>query len=299
MPRSLRKIYALAKDPPALPNHSDHMVRLFKDWRKLLDRDDCQEADIQRFLEVNPCFLPYKWRPFVHGEDNPMSSAVVSQPELPGLKRKAPDFLYFSGHSSEIIAVFVEIESPKKQWFTRSGQPTSALTQASHQLTEWKEWFSDSVNRTRFEKDYRVNDYALRNRQFSQHYFLILGRRQDIESPVAKRQRKFVQREAEAWMTYDRLKPSWEFDDSVTVKLHRDGPDNRFEAIHVSPFLPLGPLQIQNYRELLGLEDAIRINKVISAERRAFLIRRLPYWREWYDKTGGFGVFPAEDISGE
>lgn len=261
---------------------------------------DLNEKHVQLFLEENVCLLPAPHGAFRQGHGNPLSQTVVSQPELSGLKCKVPDFMYFTGNSGEITAVFIEIESPNKKWFTKKNQQTAELTQASNQLTEWKAWFDDPANIIKFENDYRVRDYSpLNNRFFSQKYILVYGRRKDIGSPAANKQRQHLQRENEKWMTYDRLYVCHDFDDSPTVKLDRSGPDTQFRVMHIPSSFKLGPCQYKDYHELVGLEKSVHENKHISEERKIFLVDRLAYWKTWYESDHNVGAINGNDFLGE
>src|SRR4051812_43221948 len=88
------------------------------DWWALLNKPDVTESDVQVFLEQHLCLLPFNELPLNHGNGRALSNAVITQPVLSGLKSKRPDFLYFTGNSGEVKAVFIEIESPTKRWFT-------------------------------------------------------------------------------------------------------------------------------------------------------------------------------------
>jgi hypothetical protein len=279
---------------------SEYSSQVLTTWNALLEKSGVTEKDFQDFLEKNPCLLPFNGMPLTHGNGRPLSSAVVTQPKLPGLKTKVPDFLYFTGNSAEITAVFIEIESPKKQWFTSLGQPTAELTQAANQINTWKTWFSDPANVIAFERDYGVRDYPpLNNRIFRQEYILVIGRRDDISDPTLKKSRSSLQRENETWMTYDRLAASQHFFDAVTVRLDCSGISPVFRVCHVPPILKLGPHHYPDYHHLVGIQDAINANPGISMQRKQFLVSRLQYWCEWYKNQKGVVVTRGADLRGE
>lgn len=279
---------------------TEYSSKVSTEWSALLNNPQATEKDMQQFLETNPCLLPFNEVPLNHGKGKALSSAIVTQPILTGLKTKRPDFLYFTGNSAEITAVFIEIESPKKQWFTCNGQPTAELTQAASQITSWKTWFDDPINIQAFERDYRVRDYPpLINRHFRQEYILVIGRRDDITDLSSVSMRSNLQRENETWMTYDRLTVSRHFFDAVTVRLDCSGNSPVFRVCCVPTILKLGPHHYPNYHHLVGLEDAINANPEIPSDRKKFLTSRLPYWENWYKGQNGIVVTNGADFKGE
>ncbi len=292
--------YTMDLSVPCNLTDAEYSSQVLTAWRALLNATGVTEKDIQQFLEKNPCLLPFNEMPLNHGNGRALSSAVVTQPKLPGLKTKVPDFLYFTGSSAEITAVFIEIESPEKKWFTTGGQPTAELTQAANQITSWKTWFEDPINILAFERDYLVRDYPpLNDRIFRQEYLLVIGRRRDIDDPTFIKLRSNLQRENETWMTYDRLAVSQHFFDAVTVRLDCSGTSPVFRVCCVLPILKLGPHQYPNYHHLVGLQDAINANPEISTQRKQFLVSRLGYWSNWHKSQKGLVVTSGADFRGE
>lgn len=284
---------------PANISIGKYRQHVMKDWEALLDDQDVNEEKVQKFLEMHPSMLPFNQIPLAHGNYHPLSEAVVSQPVLSGLKAKVPDFLYFTGNSGEITAVLIEIECPSKTWFTKKGQQTATLTQAANQIKTWKTWFSDPVNIQAFERDYLVRNYGpLNERTFKQEYILVIGRRKDIPDPTLNKTRHHLQGPSETWMTYDRLTFSPHWKDAVTVKLSRSGVTPEFRVLHVPPMIKLGPHHYPNYRKLSDLEDAIKANRLISKDRKNFLLTRLPYWENWYSQNNTFATL-GPDFAGE
>ncbi|WP_237228807.1 Shedu anti-phage system protein SduA domain-containing protein [Rubinisphaera sp. JC750] len=292
--------YIMDRSVPPNTTNAQYHTYVTEEWNKLLGTPGIDEKQMQEFLEKHPCLLPFGEMPLGHGNNHPLSSAVVTQPVLPGLKSKVPDFLYFTGNSGEITVVLIEIESPGKKWFTKTGQQTAELTQAANQISSWKAWFADPLNTQTFERDYMVRGYsALNNREFRQKYILVIGRRDDITDTTLNRTRHHLQPVNETWMTYDRLTCSPHWDDAVTVKLDRSGVTPQFTVIHTPPMLRLGPSHYPNYSKLEGLEAAIEANPLISRDRKNFLLKRIPYWRDWQTQTGGIATVNGGDFSGE
>lgn len=286
---------------PANLTSGQYFSHVTDEWTKLLDLPGVDEKQVQAFLEEHPCLLPFGEIPLANRIGHPLSSAVVTQPVLPGLKSKVPDFMYFTGNSGEIKAVFIEIESPSKKWFTKSGQKTAELTQAECQIKSWKAWFSDPANVLAFERDYLVRNYGAHydRRTFIQEYILVIGRRCDISDPTLINTRHQLQGEQETWMTYDRLQCSPHWNDAVTVRIDRSGTSHQFLTSHVPPMLKLGPHHYPKYHRLDGVENAIKNNTLMSQERQTFLLSRIPYWQKWLADNGGIGCVNGRDFDGE
>lgn len=135
---------------------------ILREWDTLLSSDESKsEAAVRSFLERHPCMVPGSRGLFGDGHHAPFPAAVISQPVLPGLERRVPDFLWFAMNSESIYPVLVEIEAPSKRWFTTSGKQTEQLTQALDQLAEWKTWFSRPQNLAQF-VDYYTLDRRFR-----------------------------------------------------------------------------------------------------------------------------------------
>jgi hypothetical protein len=66
----------------------------------------------------------------VGGHHGAFPNAVISKPELPGLRRPVPDFMWITKVSGLVYPVMIEIETPAKKWFTAAGIQTHALSQA-------------------------------------------------------------------------------------------------------------------------------------------------------------------------
>ena len=251
-------------------------------WPRILNSSmQNDEAQFQSFLERHPVLLPNCFDCFRCGA-TPMLSAYFTQPELPGFRAKRPDFLTVVWDSDSVVVMLVEIEAPAKRWTTKSGTPSSALTQAIDQLHQWKAWFREPENVLQFQKLYRLDQVVLDKRQFEQRYALIYGRRSEATaSPNFAKKRRLLAQPDEILMTYDRLRPSSRMGDSPTVRLDRSRQDHRLTVAHVPPTLRIGPYNADQLVQLAGLRDAIASNELISRERRAFLARRMDYWEDW------------------
>ena len=60
--------------------------------------------------------------------------------------------------------------------------------------------------------------------------------------------------------------------------------EHYYEVKFVPPTLQLGPNSSERLIRIKGFSKAINNNKEISPERKAFLLKRLDYWKSWERK---------------
>lgn len=252
-------------------------------WPALLDDSTKQddESAFQKFLERHPCLLPNSYTHFQRGA-RPLAGGVFTQPELPGFRAKRPDFMLMSVDSGAVVVLLIEIEAPGKPWSTVAGTQSSKLVQARDQLAQWKTWFREPTNQLQFHDLYRLDSKLMRSRQLEVRYVLVYGRREELVSkPAFAKKRSEIAGEDEIIMTYDRLHPSRRISDIPTLKHNRKGAEDQFEVVSVPPTLWLGPDTAREYATWLNMRGAVESNRLISDERRSFLLRRLDYWDDW------------------
>ena len=209
----------------------------------------------------------------------PVMSALISRPPLPSYDRRIPDFMWVSTNSEIDEPVLVEIEAPDKRWFTKSGAQTAHLTQALGQIADWKAWMGVPRNVEAFKAFYKLDRLAWQRRRFRPAYLLIYGRRAEASAtPALTQRRSHLHADDVISMTFDRLRPNPNANQTVCVKAVASG---RFVAISVPPTLTWSPLLAEDRAMILGLDAAIEANHCITPERQQFLIRRLAYWNEW------------------
>ena len=114
-------------------------------------------------------------------------------------------------------------------------------------------------------------------------FSLVYGRRSELdEQPDLARQRGSLLSGDAELMSFDRLLDPQYIDtrmkDAVTVRATGDG---RYHAEYVPPVFSLGPVLAERLLVIDGWEEAIEKNPDISNERKMFLQRRIPYWKEW------------------
>jgi hypothetical protein len=237
----------------------------------------------QKLLERYPILIPGMGIDSILpvGHNGIFPQGVITQPILPGLAAKRPDFCVMSYDSATLYATFIEIESPCKRWATRSGQSTAQLTQALQQLRDWSIWFSDPLNSARFLQDYHIPSDINSGRDFAQHYVLIYGRRQELWAARFGKKRNRLQKPNEMIMTWDRIQPHSYPCDLFTLRI---GP-NGYHVVRVPPTLTLGPHSARDHALLLDRTQAIDDSIDIPEERRAFIKERWSYWDEWSKRS--------------
>lgn len=276
-----RKSYELIT-PPALPvGWDEYSARVERKLHGLLDESECEERVYQQLFVHHPCLLPWMYGTFGGGHHGLIHGSVISQPRLTGLvQARQPDFLMISRDTSSVFAILFEIESPGKRWFTQAGQPTAQLTQAINQLRQWKDWFEQPGNNERFLREFRVPEH-FGSRRFEQRYFLIFGRRKELQDSGLARQRSQHQKHDEHFLSYDHLAANPELRDAVTVNVDAQG----YRAVAVQPTIRLGPMQASDHCMVRDKENAVDASDIPSG-RAKFLKERWSYWDRWATSSG-------------
>lgn len=283
--------YKLAEGPKPL-SFVEYESELSCSFRKLLDSDPI-EPDVQTFLVKNPCLVPGAWTPGSISGHYPLHCSLITRPLLPGFDARIPDFMWIATHSDSWFPTLIEIEKPSKRVFKADGVPRADFTQARNQLAQWRTWFNDPANRLKFQKDYDIPGDWIKYRGMRLHMILIYGRRREFESDSAlsKQRGSLITGVDEEVMSFDRLTPDPELTDAITVRASGLG---RFVAVAVSPTLTLGPILAERLLVIDGLDEAIESSASLSVERKKFLKSRLPYWREWAQRSAK-GIVKGRD----
>ena len=275
------------EEGPAPPPFDVYAAGADEAYRQLLE-DSGSEATLQEFLERNPCFVPGTWSPGAPSGHAPLHLAVISQPELPGLRSRKPDFMWIASDSARWYPMLIEIERSDKRLFRKDGVPTGEFTQARNQLAQWRAWLSEPSNVQKFLLDYGIPSDFSRLRIMQPHFILVYGRRAEFETDaeLSKHRSALITAPDESLISLDRLHADSNCWNAITVKASGYG---RFKALHVMPTLALGPVHADRLSYIDGLDEIIMADSRISSERRAFLMKRLRYWRDW-------GADPAKGI---
>ncbi|MEU6225030.1 Shedu anti-phage system protein SduA domain-containing protein [Streptomyces sp. NPDC047042] len=232
---SLPNVEAGSNPPsPAPLPWETYAAWLKPEWERFLQ--SCHnEPDMQDFLERHPCLLPGATDNVGGGGHHGATFfAVIRQPLLKGLgPDRLPDFMWVRRSTGVIHPICIEIENPKKNWFTKGaretpGVPTAELTQALDQLIEWKVWFSKEENQSIFKKMYAPNHTHWR---VEPEYVLVYGRDAEFRDGTSRHanptymreKRDHMRRSNEHFWTYDRLRPIEEGGIYATLTRHESG----------------------------------------------------------------------------
>lgn len=270
--------YRIEPGPPAVP-FDLYARQVLSEWQALLEQTP-DEPTTQRFLEQHPALVPGSLSPGGATCGSHVSSLLFSQPTLPGLDARQPDFMWLTSTSDTWYPVLIEIESPSKRLFRRDGVPTAEFTQARNQLNQWRSWFSVPANQLKFQHDYAVPEYWTYRRSMSLHMILVYGRRREFyQNPSLTRQRgSLLAGSDEELMSFDRLAPDHYLHDAITVRATGNG---RYQALSIPPTFKLGPSHPERLAFVDGINEAIDSTDGWSAERRSFVKSRIPYWQSW------------------
>jgi hypothetical protein len=280
---SFKVAYKQEKGPAGL-SFADYAFRLEHDYTQLIEADP-SESDVQDFLEKNPSLVPGAWTPGTHSGHYPLHCALITQPLLPGLRSRRPDFMWIATHSQTWFPTLIEIESPKKRIFLKSGSPTSAFTEARNQLAQWRTWFNDTANVRQFTNSYGIPAEYERFRTRRLHMILIYGKRTEFESDpeLSKQRASLLPGHDEELMSFDRLAIDQSLADAITIRAVGYG---RYRVVGLPPVFSTGPLLADRLLYIDGFSDAIAASQDISKERGVFLQKRVAYWRQWASDAG-------------
>lgn len=195
-------------------------------WSRLLDSEESRdERVLQAFLEANPSYLPGARTLDGNSGHDPWPHAVVSQPPLPGLSTRLPDFMWIASDSVFLYPILIEIETPWKRWFQdRKLVQHSDLTVALSQIAQWRSWFANGHNQVAFYEYYRI-PRDLQDLTMSPRYVVVHGRRREANaSPASQRFRGNLGiKEDTRLLTFDRLHSDPRARDYFTVSLDEHG----------------------------------------------------------------------------
>jgi Domain of unknown function (DUF4263) len=228
---------------------------LLAQWRAFLDSPTSKiEAIVQEFLERNPSLLPGSHTLDTNSGWSPWPGAVISQPPLPGLSTKYPDFMWIAADSACLYPILIEIETPWKKWYhadklVQHSELTAPLSQVAH----WRAWFETGRNQAAFLDDYRI-PRELQDHAFQPRYVIIHGRRSEAsKSPAAIKFRASLASSSDVrLMTFDRLVPDPRAADYFTVAVDEHG----FMLHPNSPPVDPKTLDDRALREVRGLIGA-------------------------------------------
>ena len=275
--------YKLETGPPptSVAEYADWCNRRFAE----LLANDPEEPEVQGFLEQHPWLVPGHSTPGTPSGHSPLHCALISQPKLLGQGWYVPDFMWIAVHSGAWFPTLIEIEKPSKKIFNRDGTTSANFNRARNQLNQWRSWFKDPSNQLQFRLEYGIPEHFLR-RPMQLHMILIYGRRAEFEEePTLISQRNtLLPGPDEVLISFDRLRPDTTMDDAITVEATGR---SRYRAKRVPPVFTTGPGIAGRLLHVDGIEEAIDASLDITEERKTFLKRRVPYWKQWALRPDG------------
>lgn len=275
--------------PAALP--SDRYLELLAPaWRALIESEESKtEAVVQDFLERHPCLLPGAFS--VDGESGhaPWPYAVVSQPKLPSLSTKRPDFMWIATDSDTTYAILIEIETPHSRWWYSEGTEVHGdLSHAQGQLAEWRAWFNKPLNQVAFSDYYELPD-LLRRRKLVPRYVLIHGRRSETGEDAARiTKRRELYREDERLMTFDRLAPQDKGVDLLCVRRAAGG----YRLKYVPPTFKVCDWDTHRYVAITQWAEGLSRTPDLSAARSEFVLEEVEALRSGYETRESGPIAP-------
>lgn len=144
-----------------------------KEYESLLD-EKCSEYIVHEFLSKHTYFFNGILR--LYG-----FSPIYSKIRL-GSEYEV-DFAFFDTGSFGPEWNLVEIESPSKKMFTKSGDPTAALTHAIQQIRNWHTWIHENLDYAR--KLMPLIEYPLG--------YVFIGRRSHLTETTKRKLRRLAQ----------------------------------------------------------------------------------------------------------
>ena len=266
-----RRTYRI-EDGPRHVSYEDYINTCHRTYEKLLSGNPT-EPMMQDFLERHPFMVP--------GHDRghmPLHVALVSQPELPGVKRLIPDFMWIATNSMEWYPTMIEIENPKKQIFIKNGDTGRDFNHARNQLAQWRAWFEENGNLQKFIRDYGIPE-RIKKRALRVRTILVYGRRSEFENDDRRtKQLASLCAEGEEIMTYDRLRVARDMMQAITVRASGEG---RYRAKWIPSVFETGPDFADRLLSIDEIPEAMRKNPELDGDRRSFLSRRVEYWKDW------------------
>lgn len=273
----LNKQYEIVKDVPKPIEWEEYYNRIMDEYEGLLAQKADDEKAFQVFFEENPSFLPGAYK--LSGK-SPFMEAVISQPEIGGILKRKPDFVWLANDSTTFAPVFIEIERPNKKMFNKSEVVTSDFSQAMGQIQQWQ-YILSQPNNLNILYDYFNISNDLRTMIFRPQYLLIYGRREEYEdNSLRTGTRAACQTDNINIVSYDRLRPISDYSQFITCKVS----SACYKVIHIPPTFRYRPGWAVDLVRMKGFYDRIDDMKYTSNERKEFLKKRYTYWYEFGKK---------------
>ena len=269
----LIKKYEIIQDAPPAMSMDGYINISTKQYKEMLSNPSIDEKAYQRFFEENPTFIPGAFEIIGVSGHDPYLGALISQPRIGNDIKRIPDFL-----------------NPEKTQFRKDEIPNAKFNQALDQITEWRVLLSKGENRTQFYEEFAIPE-RLRKMQFEPQYVLVYGHRNEFEENDFLRDKRYsLQRDNIKIMSFDRLKPRRDVYSFVTVSVSR----GKYFVKHIPPTFVYEPIRSEILHLLCGFKDQIKNIKMISGERKRFLLDRYDYWEAFGKQESKGLILPAD-----
>lgn len=154
-------------------------MSLKNEFIKLLDKEEKEEV-YQRFLENHTKLIPTGAFGLNHGIH---MSLIFSKMPIGNIYKS--DFFLISKSSAEWNLVFIELEKPSANLFTKEGRYAQDLNQGIKQINDWKHYFSQPENQLSFKKHPVVKKLLSFNEVMYENpinfkYIIVIGRRKTL-----------------------------------------------------------------------------------------------------------------------
>ena len=273
-----KKKYKIIEDAPAPISWDEYAKRSYGEFQLLLETHGDDEAVFQEFFEQNPSYVPGAFELFGTSGHYPHTQSLITQPQLNGgLFNRIPDFIWLAQDSLFFTPILIEIERPNKRTFTKAGIPSADFTQALTQIQEWMAILSVPENVLQFYNCFNIPDWV-RKKTFAPQYGLIYGRRSEYENNLFLTQKRAqLASDKVQIISYDRLSPDPKGVDLLCSTLSH----GKYSVKTIPPTYRYSPATARNYSVVTGFDAAISNMKQTSEERKAFLLSRYSYWKEF------------------
>lgn len=287
--------YILDENAPS-PYDSEKYFQEASERYATLIEENHNEPVYQVFFERNPAFMPGVHELIGASSFAPLHNALISQPRLVSdIMTKVPDFMWIARDSLSLCPVIIEIEKPSKAEFRKQSDVGLQLfNQALGQIIHWKALLSTDSGKQYFYDNFGIPD-EWRKLKFTPQYLLVYGRRQEYAGNEAlSRIRKEYENSDIRIASFDRLAiPDKNVLDCFTCKVKQ----GKYIVQHIPPtfvFKPNTIAYINGYEGIQGFEEAVKRMEYTSEDRKAFLLSRFEYWKE-YGKNGNYGIIYSSD----
>jgi hypothetical protein len=189
--------YRLASDPLVL--------RAAERYARLLDREP-SETEAQRFLEKNPFLIAAG----IMGGGFALERVAVF-PKVKFGNELISDLALVTADSDGARWTFVELESPTSRMFTRSGNPSHALTHGLRQVDDWAAFLQDQMvyaktQLAKLHKSAQIHG-PLENWR-APTFMVVIGRENGLSSNTRRRKAQMNDLDPRRQIvTYDRFNP--------------------------------------------------------------------------------------------